>query len=45
MWGAAFFAAGAVIAALLFRRKGDGLSVATHGQASTDAAAEPVVAH
>ena len=45
MWGAAFFAAGAVIAALLFRRKGDGLSVATHGRASADAAAEPVVAH
>ncbi|HEU4758217.1 MAG TPA: MFS transporter [Agromyces sp.] len=44
-WGAAFFAFGAVLAALVFRRKGDGLSVATHGQAPAEAAAEPVVAH
>ncbi|WP_448811430.1 MFS transporter [Agromyces bauzanensis] len=28
-WGAAFFAAGAVMSALLFRRRGDGLSLAT----------------
>ena len=28
-WGAGFFAFGAVLSALLFRRRGDGLSVAT----------------
>ena len=28
-WGAGFFAFGAVLSALVFRRKGDGLSVAT----------------
>jgi len=37
-WGAAFFAFGAVLAALLFRRRGDGLSLATARDA------EPVVA-
>jgi len=41
-WGAGFFAAGAVLAALLFRRRGHGLSVATPA-ASVDA--EPVLAH
>jgi EmrB/QacA subfamily drug resistance transporter len=44
-WGAAFFAFGAVLAALVFRRKGDGLSVATHGRVPADAEAEAVVAH
>ena len=42
-WGAAFFAGGAVIAALLFRRRGQGLSLA--GQAAPAASAEPVIAH
>ncbi|WP_314508317.1 MFS transporter [uncultured Microbacterium sp.] len=42
-WGAAFFATGAVVSALLFRRRGDGLSLAhTPVAAST---AEPVIAH
>ena len=42
-WGAAFFATGAVVSALLFRRRGDGLSLAhTPVAAST---AEPVIVH
>jgi len=41
-WGAGFFAAGAVLAAFLFRRRGHGLSVATQPHAD---AAEPVLAH
>ncbi|WP_091704765.1 MFS transporter [Microbacterium sp. cf046] len=43
-WGAAFFATGAVIAALLFRRRGNGLSLA---QAPVAAAPEnePAIAH
>ncbi|MGO4785244.1 MFS transporter [Cryobacterium sp. W22_MBD10_FK3] len=41
-WGAGFFAVGAVIAALLFRRMGHGLSLAN---AHLAADAEPVVAH
>ncbi|WP_382305148.1 MFS transporter [Herbiconiux sp. UC225_62] len=43
-WGAGFFAFGAVLAALLFRRKGQGLSLA-HSPAAADAAPEPVIAH
>ncbi|MGY4859801.1 MFS transporter [Cryobacterium sp. AP23] len=41
-WGAGFFAVGAIIAALLFRRKGQGLSLSN---AHLAADAEPVVAH
>jgi EmrB/QacA subfamily drug resistance transporter len=41
-WGAGFFAVGGIIAALLFRRKGQGLSLAN---AHLAAEAEPVVAH
>ncbi len=44
-WGAAFFAAGAVMSALLFRRRGDGASL-SHDQAAPAALdAEPVIAH
>ncbi|WP_235833361.1 MFS transporter [Glaciibacter flavus] len=46
-WGAGFFAFGAVLAALLFRRRGQGLSL-SHDPApaaTTDDAPEPVVAH
>ncbi|MDN3497261.1 MFS transporter [Planococcus sp. APC 4015] len=42
LWGAAFFATGAIVTALLFRRKGQGISL-SHDTAP--AAAEPVVAH
>lgn len=42
-WGAGFFAVGAVIAALLFRRMGHGLSLSNAHLADADA--EPVVAH
>ncbi|PXA72770.1 MFS transporter [Cryobacterium arcticum] len=41
-WGAGFFAVGGIIAALLFRRMGHGLSLAN---AHTAADADPVVAH
>jgi EmrB/QacA subfamily drug resistance transporter len=41
-WGAGFFAAGAVLAAFLFRRRGHGLSVATPALAAD---AEPVLTH
>jgi EmrB/QacA subfamily drug resistance transporter len=41
-WGAGFFAVGGIIAALLFRRKGHGLSLSN---AHLAAEAEPVVAH
>jgi len=41
-WGAGFFAVGGIIAALLFRRKGQGLSLAN---AHLAAEAEPVIAH
>ena len=41
-WGAGFFAVGGIIAALLFRRKGHGLSLSN---AHLAADAEPVVAH
>ncbi|MDQ0576881.1 MFS transporter [Agromyces albus] len=53
-WGAGFFALGGVVAALLFRRRGDGLSLATARDAapvaastSADAAseAEPAIVH
>jgi EmrB/QacA subfamily drug resistance transporter len=43
-WGAGFFAAGAVLAAFLFRRRGHGLSVAAPA-AVADADAEPALAH
>jgi len=32
-WGAAFFAGGAIVAALLFRRHGHGLTVGQHADA------------
>ncbi|TFD85748.1 DHA2 family efflux MFS transporter permease subunit [Cryobacterium lactosi] len=41
-WGAGFFAVGGIIAALLFRRMGHGLSLSNAHQAAD---AEPVVAH
>ncbi|WP_082590525.1 MFS transporter [Agromyces sp. Soil535] len=37
-WGAAFFALGAVLAAVLFRRRGDGLSLATPRDVEPEAA-------
>ncbi len=40
LWGAGFFAVGLVLSALLFRRKGDGISLSNpHGNAATVAAA------
>ncbi len=42
-WGAGFFAVGAIVSALLFRRRGHGLSLA-HPPADARAE-EPVVAH
>ncbi|MBU4465178.1 MAG: MFS transporter, partial [Actinobacteria bacterium] len=42
-WGAGFFAVGAVVSALLFRRRGDGPSLSHHPVAAADA--EPVIAH
>ncbi|WP_431277717.1 MFS transporter [Leifsonia poae] len=47
-WGAGFFAFGAVLAALLFRRRNQGLSLAnanTPAAGTPDIAPEPVVAH
>ena len=41
-WGAGFFALGAVLSALLFRRRGQGLSLAHVHQAPAERAAEPV---
>ena len=43
-WGAGFFAFGAVLAALLFRRRGDGLSLATARPTSSETADEVPVA-
>jgi EmrB/QacA subfamily drug resistance transporter len=43
-WGAGFFAFGAVLAALLFRRRGDGLSLASARPAPSEAADEIPVA-
>lgn len=46
LWGAAFFGFGAVLSALLFRRRGHGLSLANaHLVGSTETAPEPVIAH
>ncbi len=44
-WGAAFFATGAVMSALLFRRRGDGLSLSHAPQPPGELVAEPVAAH
>jgi hypothetical protein len=48
-WGAGFFALGAVVSALLFRRRGQGLSLSHHAapaaDASTDADAVPMPVH
>jgi EmrB/QacA subfamily drug resistance transporter len=46
-WGAGFFAFGAVLAALLFRRRGQGLSLSTSHTSSTEGVddAAPVMAH
>jgi EmrB/QacA subfamily drug resistance transporter len=41
-WGAGFFAVGAVLSALLFRRRGDGLSLAQPPSAPAERTAEPV---
>jgi hypothetical protein len=43
-YGAMFFAVGAVVSALLFRRRGQGIGLG-QGAASADSAAEPVLAH
>lgn len=43
-WGAAFFAFGAVLAAVLFRRRGDGLSLATPRPTRSETADEIPVA-
>jgi len=45
LWGAGFFAVGGVMAALLFRRRGQGLSLSHAPQGATTGAAEPVLAH
>jgi membrane protein implicated in regulation of membrane protease activity len=42
-WGAGFFAVGAVISALVFRRRSQGISLSHQPVASVDA--EPVIAH
>ncbi|MBN9182362.1 MAG: MFS transporter [Microbacterium sp.] len=44
-WGAGFFALGAVVAALLFRRRGQGLSLGTAHLPESNLGAEPVIAH
>jgi EmrB/QacA subfamily drug resistance transporter len=44
-WGAGFFAVGAVMSALLFRRRGQGLSLSHDAPAVGDAAPEPAIAH
>jgi EmrB/QacA subfamily drug resistance transporter len=44
-WGAGFFAVGAVIAALLFRRRGHGVSLTSGHPAADEAEAPPVIAH
>ncbi|KAA9106497.1 MFS transporter [Microbacterium rhizomatis] len=44
-WGAGFFALGAVVSALLFRRRGHGLSLSHTPSAPGEPAAEPVIAH
>ncbi|MCC2033037.1 MFS transporter [Microbacterium allomyrinae] len=44
-WGAAFFAAGAVMSALLFRRRGQGHSLSHAHEPAAEIAAEPVIAH
>lgn len=41
-WGAGFFALGAVLSALLFRRRGDGLSLADAPERPAEQVAEPV---
>ena len=43
-WGAAFFATGAVMSALVFRRRGHGLSL-NHTPQPAAELAEPVIAH
>ncbi|MFE1647049.1 MFS transporter [Microbacterium sp. P01] len=44
-WGAGFFALGAVVSALLFRRRGHGLSLSHTPSEATEAPTEPVIAH
>lgn len=43
-WGAGFFAVGAVLSALLFRRRGQGLSLANAHLQTTETVAEPALA-
>jgi EmrB/QacA subfamily drug resistance transporter len=43
-WGAGFFAVGAVLSALLFRRRGQGLSLANAHLQTTESAPEPALA-
>jgi EmrB/QacA subfamily drug resistance transporter len=42
-WGAGFFALGAVVSALLFRRRGQGLSLSHHAAPAADAATDDAV--
>jgi len=44
-YGAMFFAVGAVVSALLFRRRGQGIGLGSPATPSADSAAEPVLAH
>ncbi|GAA1469317.1 DHA2 family efflux MFS transporter permease subunit [Microbacterium thalassium] len=44
-WSALFFAAGAVMSALLFRRRGDGLSLSHSGPPAGEEEREPVAVH
>ncbi len=44
-WGAGFFVVGGIVAALLFRRRGHGVSLSTPHGAAGEPAAEPVLAH
>ena len=44
-WGAGFFAVGALLSAVLFRRRGVGLSLSHAHQPGAEPAAEPAIAH
>lgn len=44
-WGAGFFALGGIVAVLLFRRRGHGVSLTSGHAAADDTDAPPVVAH
>jgi sugar phosphate permease len=44
-WGAGFFAFGAILSAIVFRRRGDGISLTNAHAPGTATDAEPVLAH